>query len=156
MHESIGHLGIFVSGKVAKKEHTQIVSVLKSIELLPPGLYGMEIIEREAGEVEVEFHEHRLEDVAGKLNRFHRIDEKPFEAVAAVSDFNQRAYELFAQPWVQAMSNETSAETLRTLHPLRVQHWAISQLNPWLNWIEPAAQAVRAGVTTTRSREPKS
>ena len=40
LHEDIGHLGIFVSGKVAKKEHAQIVSVLKSIESLPPGLYG--------------------------------------------------------------------------------------------------------------------
>ena len=46
MHEDVGHLGIFVSGKVAKKEHAQIVSVLKSIEALPPGLYGMQIAER--------------------------------------------------------------------------------------------------------------
>ena len=46
MHEDIGHLGIFVSGKVAKKEHAQIVSVLKSIETLPPGLYAMAINER--------------------------------------------------------------------------------------------------------------
>ena len=45
VHEDIGHLGIFVSGKVAKKEHAQIVSVLKSIEALPPGLYGMQIHE---------------------------------------------------------------------------------------------------------------
>jgi poly(3-hydroxyalkanoate) synthetase len=45
IHEDIGHLGIFVSGKVAKKEHTQIVSVLKYIQALPPGLYGMEIDE---------------------------------------------------------------------------------------------------------------
>ena len=46
MHEDIGHLGIFVSGRVAKKEHAQIVSVLKSIEALPPGLYGMRIAEK--------------------------------------------------------------------------------------------------------------
>ena len=46
LHQDIGHLGIFVSGKVAKKEHAQIVSVLKSIEALPPGLYGMQIHER--------------------------------------------------------------------------------------------------------------
>ncbi len=45
LHEDVGHLGIFVSGKVAKKEHAQIVSVLKSIEALPPGLYGMQITE---------------------------------------------------------------------------------------------------------------
>src|SRR5690349_21216711 len=43
LHADIGHLGIFVSGKVAKKEHAQIVSVMKSIEALPPGLYGMKI-----------------------------------------------------------------------------------------------------------------
>ncbi len=45
LHENIGHLGIFVSGKVATKEHAQIVSVLKTIERLPPGLYGMDIKE---------------------------------------------------------------------------------------------------------------
>ena len=36
-HEDVGHLGIFVSGRVAKKEHSQIVEVLKYIESLPPG-----------------------------------------------------------------------------------------------------------------------
>ena len=45
LHEDIGHLGIFVSGKVAKKEHAQIVEVLKYIQQLPPGLYGMHIEE---------------------------------------------------------------------------------------------------------------
>src|SRR5262249_53243662 len=45
LHQDVGHLGIFVSGKVAKREHAQIVSVLKSIEALPPGLYGMKITE---------------------------------------------------------------------------------------------------------------
>ncbi|MEO8755088.1 MAG: DUF3141 domain-containing protein, partial [Casimicrobiaceae bacterium] len=40
LHEDIGHLGIFVSGQVAKKEHAQIVEVLKYIQQLPPGLYG--------------------------------------------------------------------------------------------------------------------
>src|SRR5258707_15760389 len=64
MHENIGHLGIFVSGKVAKKEHAQIVSVLKSIEMLPPGLYAMAINERKGrgGRIEDEgqFRERRL------------------------------------------------------------------------------------------------
>ena len=55
LHEDVGHLGIFVSGKVAKKEHAQIVSVLKSIEALPPGLYGMEIHERKGATGKVEY-----------------------------------------------------------------------------------------------------
>src|SRR6187549_3327281 len=64
IHEDVGHLGIFVSGKVAKKEHTQIVSVLKYIQALPPGLYGMEIHERTNDEGMVEYdvtlHERKL------------------------------------------------------------------------------------------------
>jgi hypothetical protein len=148
MHQDIGHLGIFVSGKVAKKEHAQIVSVLEAIEGLPAGLYGMEIAERKgddgAVEYEVEFHEHKLEDIGAHFNRFKREDEKPFEAVAEISDFNQHAYELFMQPFVKAMSNETTAKTLREFHPLRFQRWAFSDLNPWLGWLKPAAEAVKA------------
>ena len=67
LHRDVGHLGIFVSGKVAKKEHAQIVSVLQSIEALPPGLWGMAITERKGadGKVEyaVEFEERELEEV---------------------------------------------------------------------------------------------
>jgi len=146
MHQDVGHLGIFVSGKVAQKEHAQIVSVLQSIELLPPGLYGMLIHEHKSDggvEYEVEFREHSLEDIAQRLNRFERADEKPFEAVAALSEFNQRAYEMFAQPFVQAMSSETSARMLREFHPLRMQNWAFSDLNPWMAWVGAAANAVK-------------
>jgi pimeloyl-ACP methyl ester carboxylesterase len=148
MHEDVGHLGIFVSGKVAKKEHAQIVSVMKSIEALPPGLYGMNILDAKGphGEpvYDVEFVEHRLEDVAKRLNRLQRADEKAFEAVAGISEFNQRAYELFAQPLVQASATELGAKLSRESHPLRAQRYAVSDANPWLWWLGPLAEAVRA------------
>ena len=148
MQEDVGHLGIFVSGKVAKKEGTQIASVLESIEALPPGLYGMQIAEqKDAGgkpAYEVSLVELRLEDVAARLNRFKRADEGPFEAVKVVSEFNQRAYELFGRPVVNALSNEYSAKLSRAFHPLRAQRWAISDFNPLLWWLAPAAQAVKA------------
>jgi pimeloyl-ACP methyl ester carboxylesterase len=148
LHQDVGHLGIFVSGKVAKKEHAQIVSVLKSVESLPPGLYGMQIHEEKGagGKVEyrVEFVEHELEEIMQRLNRFEREDENAFDAVADVSDFNQRAYELFAQPLVQAMSNEASAKMQQAFHPLRAQRWMFSDLNPFLAWLKPAADLVRA------------
>ncbi len=147
MHENIGHLGIFVSGGVARREHRQIVSVLESIEALPPGLYGMKISDRQgedgAPTYDVEFVERRLEDVIPRLNRFERVDEQPFEAVAKVSDFNQRAYELFAQPAVQAIGSEAAGKALRAMHPLRAERWAVSDLNPWLWWLGPAAAAVK-------------
>jgi hypothetical protein len=148
LHADIGHLGIFVSGKVAKKEHAQIVSVLKSIEALPPGLYGMQISEEQRSDgttgYSVQFVEQRLEDITARLNRFERNDEKPFEAVAAISDFNQRAYELFAQPLVQAAATEAGAQLQRTFHPLRLSRWSMSDLNPWLAWLAPAADKVRS------------
>ena len=37
MHDSIGHLGIFVSGKVATKEHGEFINCMDMIDLLPPG-----------------------------------------------------------------------------------------------------------------------
>jgi hypothetical protein len=95
-------------------------------------------------EYEVDFVEHRLEEIAARLNRLQRADEKPFEAVAAISEFNQRAYELFAQPLVQSLGNEVTAKLSRQMHPLRLQRWAFSDLNPWLAWLGPAAEAVKA------------
>ena len=147
LHQNAGHLGIFVSGKVAKKEYTEIVSVLKCIEALQPGLYGMEIIEKSEanGSVayDVQFVEVRLEEIVKRLNRFQRMDEKPFEAVEKVSEFNQMAYELFARPLIQRTSNEVGASLGRALHPLRMQRWAISDLNPWMAWLGPLAESVR-------------
>jgi hypothetical protein len=148
VQQDVGHLGIFVSGKVAKKEYTQLVSVLETIERLPPGLYAMNIIESkgEGGKTEyqVEFQERRLEDVLKHVNRFQRQDERPFEAVEAMSEFNQRAYEMFAQPLVQATSTEYGAQLMRQFHPLRLQRWAMSDMNPWSAWLGPVAEAVRA------------
>ena len=39
VHETVGHLGIFVSGGVAKKEHSEFSSNIDLIDVLPPGLY---------------------------------------------------------------------------------------------------------------------
>jgi pimeloyl-ACP methyl ester carboxylesterase len=154
LHEDVGHLGIFVSGKVANREHAGIVSVMKSIEALPPGLYAMQIndLPSDDGGVEqqVEFIPKRLEDVMERLNWAQRRDEVAFDAAAEVAEFNQRAYELFGRPLVKAIANEPAAELSRTLHPLRVERWAFSDLNPWTAWLAPAAESVR------ESREPVS
>ena len=148
LHQNIGHLGIFVSGKVATKEHAQIVSVLESIEALPPGLYGMQINPGKGGkgeaQYEVTFVERTLEELVPRLNRFKRTDEKPFEAVNAISDFNQRAYELFARPLIQSVSNEYSAKLQREFHPLRFQRWSLSDWNPWMWWLQQSAEVVKA------------
>jgi pimeloyl-ACP methyl ester carboxylesterase len=146
-HEDVGHLGIFVSGRVAKKEHAQIVEVLEHIESLRPGLYLMEIHDVKGPDgktgYEVTIEERRLEDLR-KLNRLERRDEKPFEVVAEVSALGERAYTLFARPFVKPLVNDTTAELGRVFHPLRWQRWGFSDLNPWL-WPLPAlASEVKA------------
>jgi hypothetical protein len=139
-HKDVGHLGIFVSGRVAKKEHAQIVEVLKYIESLRPGLYVMEIteVENESGQTgyEVTVEERRLENLR-QLNKLDRKDEKPFEVVAEISTIGEKLYSLFVRPFLRPLVNETAAELGRTFHPLRWQHWALSDVNPWL-WPLPA------------------
>ena len=147
IHEDIGHLGIFVSGKVAKKEHTQIISVLKYIQALPPGLYGMEIQETAGAggtvEYDVTLHERRLEDLK-RLQKYDRVDEKPFEAVAALSELTERAYELLVRPAVREATPEWVAKVLREWHPLRVQRWWFSDRNPLLAGLPHVAELARA------------
>jgi hypothetical protein len=48
VHETVGHLGIFVSG-VAKKEHNEFSSNIDLIDMLPPGLYEA-TFERKTGD----------------------------------------------------------------------------------------------------------
>jgi pimeloyl-ACP methyl ester carboxylesterase len=147
IHEDVGHLGIFVSGKVAKKEHAQILEVLKYIQTLPPGLYGMEIheIQHADGEVtyDVTLHERSLEALK-KLQKYDRVDEKPFEAVAALSELTERAYELLVRPAVRDAVPEWLARMLRELHPLRAQRWMLSDRNPFLAGVPAAAAMARA------------
>ena len=147
IHEDIGHLGIFVSGKVAKKEHTQIFEVLKYIQALPPGLYGMEIHETVQADGEVEYdvtpHERSLEDLK-KLQKYDRVDEKPFEAVAALSELTERAYELLVRPAVRNAMPEWLARLMREWHPLRAQRWMLSDRNPILAGVPAAAAMARA------------
>jgi hypothetical protein len=146
-HEDVGHLGIFVSGKVAKKEHTQIVEVLEFIEQLRPGLYLMRIDERRGRDgkptYDVWFEERRLENLR-KLNRLERRDEKPFELVSAISEFNDVCYTLFVRPLVRPFVNEAVAEVGRAFHPLRWQRWAFSDLNPWLWPVAALAPLIKA------------
>jgi hypothetical protein len=158
LQEDVGHLGIFVSGKVARKEYTQIVSVLKSIEALAPGLYGMEISEAKDASgkpaYDVRFVEHRLEEVVARMNRFKRADERPFESVKAVAELNQQVYEMFGRPVVKSFANEYGARLAREFHPLRFQRWAFSDLNPALGALGPMAQAVKTGRRALPAEHP--
>src|SRR5262249_32059502 len=54
LHQSIGHLGIFVSAKVATKEHDEFARTMDLIDVLPPGLYEATFTEKTAGTAHAE------------------------------------------------------------------------------------------------------
>jgi len=146
VHENVGHLGIFVSAKVARKEHSQIVKALDHIHALLPGLYRMKITEVKGKgggvEYEAEFEETRLEDLR-LLPRHGRLDEMAFEAVEKVSTLNEKAYSLLVRPLIRPWINEPQAELGRGFHPLRWQRWALSDMNPFIWPLAATASAVK-------------
>ena len=128
-------LASFVSSKIAKKEHTEVTSTLKTIEALAPGLYEMTIDEYEGDIIEreftVSFHERKIDDLR-KIDD-GRDDEHAFAAVARASEQQSEFYDVCVRPFVQAGVTEQSADLRRKMHPLRVQRAMMSSLNPFMS-----------------------
>ncbi|MET0530158.1 MAG: DUF3141 domain-containing protein [Microvirga sp.] len=146
MHESVGHLGIFVSGQVAKREYTQITDLIGYIEHLPPGLYGMQVEEQNRdGSVhyDVLLTERRVEDLQ-VLQKYGRKDEMPFKAVEATSETLASAYETFVHPVISTMVTPAGANLRRAMQPQRAQRWAASNLNPFLWPLKGMADMAKA------------
>ncbi|OWQ85071.1 hypothetical protein CDN99_22935 [Roseateles aquatilis] len=151
LHPRIGHLGIFVGGSVARREHEQIVDTLELIAELPPGLYEMKIDARdpdaplaalESGDYSVSFELRTVDDLRA-LNPEGRRDEALFSTIAQVSELNMRNYRQWLQPLVRGVGNKALGEWLRWQHPLRQQHLALSNLHPLAPWIRLQAENAR-------------
>jgi hypothetical protein len=150
LHHDIGHLGIFVSGRVAQREHAEIVQGLDLIETLPPGLWEMIIEDKRPdapgaelipGRYLARFEKRRLDDI--RRLEATREDERPFNAVERVSEVNEGLYRTFVSPWVKPFVTETTAEALRRLHPNRMQYYLWSDRNPWMRPVAQLAERVR-------------
>ncbi|MCX8133647.1 MAG: DUF3141 domain-containing protein [Roseococcus sp.] len=142
LHEEIGHLGIFVSGKVARKEHSEIATTLEMIEAVAPGLYEMVITEEGGANTAyaVELVERKMSDIRALAGE---ADNQAFPAVAQISELTQTLYDTVASPVVRALATEAGAELGRRLHPLRLRRTLVSDRNPLLAWVAPAAELAR-------------
>ncbi|MCU0837462.1 MAG: TerB family tellurite resistance protein [Rhodospirillales bacterium] len=148
LHRDIGHLGIFVSGKVAKKEHYEINEAIDFIDVLPPGLYEM-VVEKmpaDAADRPEDLYLTRFE--ARTINDIRRLDDQQkdveyFPSSKLVSEINAKFYDVFVGPWVKMMVTEPVADVLRELHPLRIQHRMLSDKNPFVMPLKGLAAAVR-------------
>lgn len=151
LHESAGHLGIFVSGAVAKKEHAEFASNIDLIDVLPPGLYEAVLSPKTPGAANEEFAEgdwivrferRTLNDIRA-LGGNDLEDERRFAAVRRLSEINSGLYQMFARPFVQTFANEHTAEWLRRLNPARLQFELFSDRNPLMRPVADLAAQVR-------------
>jgi Protein of unknown function (DUF3141) len=151
IHDKIGHLGIFVSGGVARKEHRELSSNIDLIDTLPPGLYEA-IFEAKTDETAnpdlacgdwVMRCEARTLDDIRSLGGNTVADEHCFGAVDRLSQTNLALYRTFAQPLVRALVNPSMAEFIRRLHPLRLQYEIFSNTNPLMAPVAALADRVR-------------
>jgi pimeloyl-ACP methyl ester carboxylesterase len=140
LHESIGHLGIFVSAKVAGHEHHAITETVHAIEALGPGLYEMKL-EKGEDRTHIVFEHRTFEDILALSDG--REKENAFKTVADMSETNLLTYERTLRPFIKAMTTPQSGEALRQAQPVRTQRRLISDRNPLYKQIEPLAETVR-------------
>ena len=151
VHPTVGHLGIFVSGGVAKKEHGEFSSNIDLIDTLPPGLYEA-VFESKTedtanpdlatGNWVMRCEARTLDDIRA-LGGNDAADERCFATAARVSQTNLALYRAFAQPIVRALVSSPLAEWMHQLHPLRLQYELFSNANPMMAPVAAIAEQAR-------------
>jgi hypothetical protein len=164
LHQTIGHLGIFVSGKVATKEHAEFASCMEMIDLMPPGLYEAVITEVDEGTANPELihgkylfslQARTLDDIRA-LGGNSEEDDRRFATVARISEVNHGLYCTLARPMVQALTSLQSAQTMRDLHPNRLRFAMFSDRNPAMQPVKDLAEQVRAARRPAAANNPMS
>ncbi|WP_192034500.1 DUF3141 domain-containing protein [Halomonas sp. YLGW01] len=152
-HDTTGHLGIFVSGSVSRKEHAEFTANMDYIDVLPPGLYETTVTETAArgaaeavhidGDYLLEFTQRDIDDV-NAIVKPHAEDERRFATVARVSEINLGIYQMLVQPWLRAAMTPSAARWIRRMHPIRLGYKLFSDRNPLMVPVPVLADRVRA------------
>jgi pimeloyl-ACP methyl ester carboxylesterase len=151
IHETVGHLGIFVSGGVARKEHGEFSSNIDLIDVLPPGLYeavfeaktaAAQSADLVSGEWIMRCEQRTLDDIRA-LGGNDAADERRFATAARVSEMNLALYRTFMQPVVRAMCPPAVSDALYNMHPLRLQYSLFSDANPLMKPVAEWAKQVQ-------------
>src|ERR1700752_4033946 len=151
VHETVGHLGVFVSGGVAKKEHAEFSSNIDLIDVLPPGLYEATFEAKSDDTANPDLAqgrwimrcEQRTLDDLRALGGNSPDDERRFATAKRVSEINLDNYRKFVQPWVRAIATPQMAEWMRNMHPLRFGYEAFGRDTPAMKALATEAETVR-------------
>ncbi len=151
----VGHLGIFVSAKVARLEHRAILESLSEVEALAPGLYEMKI-DNPSGDPDcrkpaysVRFEERPVEGL-----KFGTPYET-FERVRQVSETNEQLYTTFVSPFIRSFANPWTAAMLEWLHPMRSSRYLLSErFSPWMRGVASLATMIEKHRTALPQDNP--
>lgn len=156
-HDSIGHLGIFVSSSVGRKEHREFANSIDLIDLLPAGIYQATVDDHPDPDTAryaddkylMSIHKRGIDDIRAIIKP-DPVSERRFSAAQRLSDINLGLYRSFLQPWIKAFVTPHSAHWLQLLHPLRISYEWWSSQHP----LAPAIQNTAA--QTLEHRTPAS
>ncbi|MBP5980228.1 MAG: DUF3141 domain-containing protein [Halomonas sp.] len=150
MHDTTGHLGIFVSGSVSRKEHSEFTANMDYIDVMPPGLYETNIsLASESADAALYERDYLLEFQARDFEELDREvhhnpdDDRRFATVARISEINLGLYRLYVQPWLQALITPESARLMRHMHPIRLGYRLLSDRNPLTVLLPVMADEIR-------------
>jgi Protein of unknown function (DUF3141) len=162
VHETVGHLGIFVSGGIAKKEHQEFASNIDLIDVLPPGLYEAVMTAKTAdaanqegivGDWIVRFEPRTLDDVRAIVQPDPE-NERRFATVRRVSEINLGLYRTLLQPLVRASVNEQTAGWMKKLSHAELPFEIFSERNPLMQQVAQLADQVRQQRQTVAPDNP--
>ncbi|MCX2523003.1 DUF3141 domain-containing protein [Larsenimonas rhizosphaerae] len=151
VHDHTGHLGIFVSGDVSRRQHTEFTSNVDFIDVLPPGLYEASVQDSAPDTANPQWVEgttlfttapRTFDELSARID--HREeDDRRFATVDGLSRLTHQAYTVWAQPYWRAMVTPPVTDALRQCHPLRLGFTACSDHHPAAPLIKSAADHVR-------------
>ncbi len=162
VHKSTGHLGIFVSGGVAKKEHQEFASNIDLIDVLPPGLYELVLEPKSAaaaggdfvyGDWISRFERRTLADVRAIVQP-NAEDERRFATVRGVSEVNLGLYRTMLQPFVKSWANDQTVDWLNKMQLAEFPYLLFSDKNPLMQEVARLAEQVRSERAPTSADNP--
>jgi hypothetical protein len=151
IHDSVGHLGIFVSGGVARKEHDEFASNIDLIDVLPPGLYEAVMTPKAGaasrpdlvgGDWIVRFEPRTLAQLRAIVQPSDE-NERRFAAARRVSEINLGLYRTLLQPFVRAFAGTQYAQQLHAFNPAELPFQLFSDQNPLMQQVAELAEQVR-------------
>ncbi|QJD58223.1 DUF3141 domain-containing protein [Pseudomonas sp. gcc21] len=158
-HATVGHLGMFMSGKVVRREHRALLGAIETIQNLPAGLFEMLVDDvpgtqtGSAPEYRVRLEPRSIADIIEE-NTDTQNDEREFCLIRRVSEANNSVYDCYVRPWMRELVQEPAAEMIRKTHPFHQQQVVWSSLNPLLWWLPGTAEQVRTKRQPARENNP--